>query len=166
MAERVTPEPSSFQCLAFISFSFQIEWSPNHFIKGNPIIFIKDDMECQFPTSLLAPIVAREVHRDDPQQVSIQQQKHILQYSESDYWRMLIYTAMCMVEITVLAVGLRKQLEPGECHFFYFASNLRAKATQNKSNDVAIRTTFKYEDEITQGKCKESSNDSSCELPQ
>ena len=87
--------------------------------------------------------MAREAHRGDPQQVSIQQPKHITQYSEADYWIMLIYTAMCIVEITVLAVRLRKQLEPGERHSFFFC---RAQANQNKFQQnpmMSIRTTFK-----------------------
>jgi hypothetical protein len=115
---------------------------------------------------LLAPIVVREAHRGDPQQVSIQQPKHITQYSEADYWRMLIYTAMCIVEITVLAVGLRKQLEPGERHSFFFclkfARASKSEQISTKSNDV-YQNNFqvKYEDEITRRKCKESN----CELP-
>ena len=111
---------------------------------------------------MLAPIVVREAHRGDPQQVSIQQPKHITQYSEADYWRMLIYTAICIVEITVLAVGLRKQLEPGERHSFFFCLKFaRARKSEQNPMTVAIRTTFKYEDEITRRKCKESN----CELP-
>ena len=85
--------------------------------------------------SLLAPIVVREAHRGDPQQVSIQQPKHITQYSEADYWKMLIYTAMCIVEITVLAVGLRKQLEPGERHSFFFCLKF-ARASKSEQNPM------------------------------
>ena len=84
---------------------------------------------------MLAPIVVREAHRGDPQQVSIQQPKHITQYSEADYWRMLIYTAMCIVEITVLAVGLRKQLEPGERHSFFFCLKF-ARASKSEQNPM------------------------------
>jgi hypothetical protein len=85
---------------------------------------------------MLAPIVAREVHRDDPQPVSIQQPKHAIQYSEADSWRMLRYTTMCIVEITVLAVGqlrLRRQLEPGERHSFFFCLRF-ARASKSEQN--------------------------------
>jgi hypothetical protein len=80
--------------------------------------------------------VAREAHRGDPQQVSIQQPKHITQYSEADYWIMLIYTAMCIVEITVLAVGLRKQLEPGERHSFFLPQICARKQIRTNFNKI------------------------------
>jgi hypothetical protein len=82
---------------------------------------------------LLAPIVAREVHRDDPQQVSIQQPKHIMQYSEADYWRIQRCTAMRNVEITFWQSDSE--------------NNLSRSRKKTRANDAAIRKMSKHEDE-------------------
>jgi hypothetical protein len=120
---------------------------------GNQIILIRIiwNASSQLPKpglSLLTSIVAWEVHRDDPSAG-----EHPATETHYTMFRSLLLeiadknkNVQCRNHI--MADGLRKQLEPGECQKYFFISQICARKQINiKPSEAAIRATSLYEDE-------------------